>query len=362
MRPSQRMAKSFALGLTLALAVPVAAQAATKSVDMGVPRAAQKSFEPTASDVNDFFPHKVTIHVNDTVRFVPTGFHTVDFGGRRTQKLPVITPLNIAPIAGVVDAANVPFWFNGQRQVGFNPTLLRSGFGKRFSYDGSKAVLSGLPIARNPKPMSVRFTKTGTFRYFCDIHPGMTGLVKVVRSSSSVPSTKADANTVQNQVNSTLKTAKSLSKSNPTVPANTVDVGLQGKGNVTFLGFKPATLTVPTGTTVNFRMASKSEIHTATAGPGDPEKQPSSYLGQIEAGLQGAVLDPRGVFPSQPPGTLGALTPALHGNGFWNSGALDEDSATATVPPNSTVTFGAPGAYALFCMIHPFMKVTVTVQ
>jgi plastocyanin len=362
MRPSQRMATSFALGLTLALAAPIAAQAATKSVDMGVPRAAQKSFEPTSSDVNDFFPHKVTIHVNDTVRFVPSGFHTVDFGGRRTQKLPVVTPLNIAPITGVVDAAGAPFWFNGQRQVGLNPTLLRSGFGKRFSYDGSKAVLSGLPLSNKPKPMSVRFTKTGTFRYFCDIHPGMTGLVKVVKSSSSVPSSKADQNTVQNQVDSTLKTAKSLSKSNPTVPANTVDVGLGGKGNVSFFGFKPAALTVPTGTTVNFRMAVKSDFHTATAGPGDPEKQPTSYLGQIEGGLQGPVLDPRGVFPSQPPGTLGVLTPALHGNGFWNSGFLDEDSATTTVPPNSTVTFGAPGTYALFCMVHPFMKVTVTVQ
>jgi plastocyanin len=130
---------------------------------------------------------------------------------------------------------------------------------------------------------------------------------------------------------------------------------------VTFLGFKPATLSVPTGTTVNFRMPAKSEIHTATAGPGDPEKEPSSYLGQIETGLQGAVLDPRGVYPSQPPGTLGALTPALHGNGFWNSGALDQDSATATVPPNSSVTFAAPGTYNLFCMIHPFMKATVTV-
>jgi plastocyanin len=362
MRPSQRMATSFALATTLVLAIPLAAQAATKSVAMGVPRAAQKSFEPTASEVNDFFPHKVTIHVNDTVRFVPSGLHTVDFGGKRTQKLPIITPLNVAPIAGVVDAANVPFWFNGQRQAGFNPTLLRSGFGKRFTYDGSKAVLSGLPVARNPKPMSVRFTKTGTFRYFCDVHLGMTGLVKVVKSSSSVPSRKADANTVQNQVDSTLKTAKSLSKSNPTLPANTVDIGLQGKGGVSFFGFKPATLTVPTGTTLNFRMAARSEVHTATTGPGNPETEPNSYLGQIAASVQRPVFDPRLVYPSQPPGTLGVLTPALHGNGFWNSGGLDEDSTTQTVPPSSSVTFGAPGTYAVYCLIHPFMKATVTVQ
>jgi plastocyanin len=360
MRPSQRLATSFALASTLVLAIPIAAQAAVKSVAMGVPRAAQKALEPTQSDVNDFFPHKVTIHVDDTVRFVPSGFHTVDFGGKRTQRLPIITPLTVAPVTGVLDAAGAPFWFNGQRNVGFNPTLLRSGFGKRFTYDGSKAVLSGVPVARNPKPMSVRFTKTGTFRYFCDVHLGMTGLVKVVKSTSSVPSAKADATTVQNQVDSTLKTAKSLSTSTPSLPANTVDIGLQAKGGVTFLGFKPSTLSVPRGTTVNFRMAAKSEVHTATTGPGDPEKEPNSYLGQIAASIDRPVFDPRLAYLSQPPPTIGALTPTLHGNGFWNTGALDEDSTTP-VPPNGSVTFAAPGTYAVYCLIHPFMKATVTV-
>jgi plastocyanin len=360
MSPSHRMATSFALATTLVLAIPIAAQAATKSVDMGIPKADQKSFQSTASDVNDFFPHKVTIHVNDTVRFVPTAFHTVDFGGKRTQKLPIVTPLTVAPVTGVLDAAGAPFWFNGQRNVGFNPALVRSGFGKRFSYDGSKAVLSGLPIARKPKPMSVRFTKTGTFRYFCDVHLGMTGLVKVVKSSSSVPSAKADQKTVDDQASSTLKTAKSLSKSNPSLPPNTVDIGLQGKGGVTFYGFKPGTLTVPTGTALNFRMAAKSEVHTASTGPGDPEKEPNSYLGQIAASIERPVWDPRLVYPSQPPPTIGALTPTLHGNGFWNTGALDEDPTTP-VPTNNSVTFAAPGTYAVYCLIHPFMKATVTV-
>jgi plastocyanin len=361
MRPSQRMATSFALATTLVLAIPIAAQAATKSVDMGVPRAAQKALQTTASDVNDFFPHQVTIHVGDTVRFRPSGFHTVDLPGRRTRKLPVFAP-QTQPIAGSVDAAGAPFWFNGQRNIGFNPALLRQGFGKRFSYTGNRALNTGLPLARSPKAMSVRFTRAGTFRYFCDIHLGMTGIVRVVRSNRRVPSAAADRATVRRQVATTLATAKALSQSTPSVPPNTVDVGLQGRGGVSFFGFKPNAMTVPTGTTVSFRMASRSEVHTATAGPGDPENQPQSYLGQIEAGLQGAVLDPRGVFPSEPPGALGALTPTLHGNGFWNSGALDEDSTTTTVPPTSSVRFAAPGTYTLFCMIHPFMKATVTVQ
>jgi plastocyanin len=349
------------LALVAALVLPCAAQAAQKDVSLGPPPAAQKALQKTGSDVNDFFPHEVRIHVGDKVRFVPNGFHTVDLPGRRSKKLPIITPV-AQTISGVVDAAGAPFWFNGQPQLGFNRQLLTSAFGKQRSYDGSKAVLSGLPLAQRPKPITVKFNKTGTFRYFCDVHPGMTGRVRVVSSTSSVPSAGADRRTLRRQVASTLATANALSKSPPAPPASTVDVGAQAKGNVSFFAFVPSALTVPTGTTVTFRMNASTEIHTATVGPGNPEKEPQSYLGQIEAGLQGPVLDPRGVFPSDPPGSLAALTPAFHGNGFWNSGALDKDSTTRTVPPANRVTFAAPGVYQVYCMIHPFMHATVTVQ
>jgi plastocyanin len=359
MRTSRLLATCPVLGVTLVLAIPTAAVAARKDVSLGPPRAAQRALQSTSSDVNDFFPHQVRIHVGDRVRFVPNGFHTVDLPGSRTKKLPIITPTG-QPIAASVDAAGAPFWFNGQSGLGFNPVLLNSAFGKSRSYTGSKAVLSGLPIQQRPQPMTVTFTKTGLFRYFCDIHPGMTGTVRVVGSRSRVPTAAQDRRTVARQVATTLATAKRLQRTE--APGNnTVDVGEQGRGNVSFFGFVPSTLSVPRGTTVTFRMHARSEIHTATAGPGDPESQPQSYLGQIEAGLQGPGLDPRGVFPSEPPGALAALTPTFHGNGFWNSGALDLDSATQTVPPANRVTFAAPGTYQVFCMIHPFMKATVTV-
>jgi plastocyanin len=349
------------VALVAVLVLPCAAQAAQKDVSVGPPTSAQKALQSTGSDVNDFFPHQTTVHVGDTVRFVPNGFHTVDLPGSRTKKLPVISPLG-NPISGSVDAAGAPFWFNGQSQVGFTPSLLKSSFGKSKSYSGSSAVNSGLPLAQRPKPMKVRFTKTGTFRYFCDVHYGMTGIVRVVRSSRPVPSARADKATLAAQVRITLATAKRIAKT-PAPAANTVDIGEQGKGNVTLFAFNPASMTVPTGTTVTFRMRSRTEIHTATIGPGDPAKeQPPTYLSQIEAGLQGAVLDPRGVFPSDAPGALAALTAASHGNGFWNSGALDEDPATTTVPTSSAVTFAGPGVYQVYCMIHPFMHGTITVQ
>jgi plastocyanin len=348
------------LALVAALTLPGIAQAAQKDVSLGPTRAASKALQSTGSDVNDFFPHQVTVHVGDTVRFVPNNFHTVDLPGSRKSKLAIISPTG-QPIAASTDAAGAPFWFNGQSSLAFTPTLLQSAFGKRASYSGAKAVLSGLPLSNKPKPMTVRFTRTGTFRYFCDVHFGMTGIVRVVGARRPVPSAAADQRTVRRQIATTLATAKGLAKST-TPPANIVDVGLQGKGNVSLFAFVPSALTVPRGTTVTFRMGARSEIHTATIGPGDPITQPTSYLGQIEAGLQGPGLDPRGVYPSEPPGALAALTTAFHGNGFWSTGVIDLDPGSPTVPTSRAVQFAGPGTYQVYCMIHPFMHATVTVQ
>jgi len=353
------LATCSALALAIGLGVPAVASAAQKDVSLGPPKSASKAINATGNDVNDFFPHKATIHVGDKVRFVPNNFHTVDLPGHRSRKLPLITPA-AQTITGVVDAAGAPFWFNGQPQLGFNRLVLTSAFGKSRSYTGAKAVLSGLPLGNKPKPMTVSFTKAGTYRYFCDVHPGMTGIVKVVSANSKIPTAAQDRATLRKQEASTLKTARALAKT-PAPGNNTVDVGAQGKGGTSFFAFIPSALSVPRGTTVTFRMNAKSEIHTATIGPGDPEKQPQSYLGQIEAGLQGPLLDPRGIFPSDPPGAIAALTPTSHGNGFWNSGALDLDPTTRTVPPSNAVNFAAPGTYQVFCMIHPFMHATVTV-
>lgn len=358
MSPGPRNARCLALGVVCALAVPGAAQAATKTVDAGTPRSSQQAFQRLLADINDFMPRRVTIHVGDSVRFRPAGFHSIDFPGSRNGPLPLFTPTGQS-VSGSVDAAGAPFWFNGQPALGFNPTLLRSNFGKRLRYNGRTAINSGLPLARNPRPMSVRFTKTGTFQYFCDVHSGMTGTVRVVRRNRPVPSQRADRARVRRQVAARLRTARDLADNAP--PANTVDVGRGGAGRVSLLDFVPKQLTVPAGTTVTFRSPDRHEVHTATSGPGNPETEPNSYLGQIAAGFNSPVFDPRGVYPSEQPPTAATLTPALHGNGFWNTGAMDT-SAGSPLPASNSVTFGAPGKYDFYCLIHPFMKATVTVQ
>jgi plastocyanin len=341
------------------LAMPAAAQAATKTVDMGVPVKSQKKFQKLGADVNDFFLHSVTIRAGDTVKFRPVGFHDVNLPPSGGGLVPLIVPTG-QKVAGVNDANSVPFWFNGADQLGFNPSLAATtGFGKKFTYNGSNGVSSGLPLAPNPKPMSVKFPKKGKYTYLCDVHPGMEGQVVVKNKNAKIPTAKQDKRKLNNQVASALKRAKKLASAKP--PANTAYLGSAAKGGVEYLGMVPESLKVAVGTTVRFAMSPRSyETHTATFGPGNPLTEPNSYLGQIAASFQGPTLDPRGVYPSEP-GTTATYTSALHGNGFWNSGGLDASSLTA-LPAFNVVRFGAAGTYDYYCVIHPFMHGQVVVQ
>lgn len=362
----------WTVGAAAALAViitPAAAQAATKTVSLGVPGAKQRAFEPTGSDVNAFFPSNVAVRVGDRVSFESAGFHTVHFPKTGGKSTPFQIPTG-KKVAGINDAAGLPFWFNGQEGSTTNPAFfMKSGFGKTLTHSGSsKEILSGFPpFQGRPKPMRVRFTKPGLFKYFCDLHPGMAGSVRVVPRNKPVPSARLDKLRVAKQVASALAVAKKLSTT-PT-PANTVSVGADGKGGVTYLGMVPAKLTVPRGTTVTFAMAKDStEVHTATLGPGTDKFGPgpgppkTSYLGAISAGFQSAKGDARADYSSEAPPTPPALySPALHGNGFWNSGVMDA-VAQSPLPPSGKLTFGTPGTYEFVCLIHTNMKGTITVQ
>jgi plastocyanin len=357
---SRRLLLGLVAGV-LALAVPGAAQASTKTVFMGIPPASQKAFQPLGADVNDFFPHGTSVRVGDSIKFVPVGFHTVDFPAKGGLPIDFIAPSG-QKVSGENDAAGQPFWFNGQDAFGVNPAILATqNFGKKVTYNGTKRAESGGPFAPKPKPFTVKFKKQGSFTYYCDIHPGMKGKVTVKGKKGKVPSKKADAKVVKTQVKTALGVANGLAKKN--VPANTVDVGEAGPHGVEFFGFLPGSVEIPVGTTLKFRMTKGSfEDHTATTGPGNPETEPDSYLGALAGAFAGPGPFPgAAVYPSDPPGDAATLTPTFHGNGFWSSGALDTSNATP-LPATSSVTFGAAGTYEFYCLIHPFMHGTVKVQ
>ena len=356
------------------LALPGMAQAKpkTKNVNMGLPAPSKPCDKGGTStvckigaagvDVNDFFPHQATIHKGDKIKFLPTGFHSVDLPARGDQSTPLISPAG-AKIAGVNDAAGQPFWFNGQDQLSFTPSLFPPGlYGKKVSYNGNKSIISGLPLADGLKPFTVTFKTTGKFTYYCNIHAGMKGVIDVKAKSKSIPSKKSDKKALKRQLNSSLEISKRLPAAKP--PSNTINVGVAGKGGEELFAFVPDALTVPSGTVLRFRMSpGTKDVHTATTGPGNPETEPDSYLGQVAAGFNAVPFDPRAVYPSETPGSPAAsLTPGLHGNGFWNSGAMDGSNKTPALPASQLVKFGAPGTYQFYCMVHPFMHATITVQ
>jgi plastocyanin len=347
-------------GLAALLAVPGVAAAKPKSVSMGTPTTSAKNFQKFGADVNDFFPHGITIRAGQKVKFVPSGFHSINIPKKGDGPLPLIVPS--PTIANNNDEAGAPFWFTtaGLPAVGFNPDLATvANFGKKFSYNGKKGIESGLPLGAAPKPITVTFKKTGKYTYYCDIHPGMTGTVTVKKKKAKIPSGKADKKRLKKQIKRDLKIAKALPGSQ--VPGNTVDVGVAGKHGVEFFGFLPGNLNVGVGTTVNFTMTPGSyETHTATTGPGDIEDA-TSYLGALAKSFEAPLVDPRASYPSDPPPAGPAtLTPTLHGNGFWNTGGID--SNPSPLPLAGSVTFGQAGTYTFYCLVHPFMKGTVTVQ
>ena len=343
------------------LVLPTAAQAKakTKTVDMGVPAASQNQFNSLSSDVNDFFPHAITIRAGDRIRFRPVGFHSVDIPKRGESPLPLILPTG-KTIAGVNDAAGKAFWFNGQPELGFNAALTVPLFGKHLTYRNQR-IESGLPLGpTTPPPITVRFKKKGTYRYYCNVHPGMTGKIIVKRKNAKVPTAKQDRQRVKAQLKRDRNRAKKLSQSNGP-GGNTVYVGGSTPGGVEYFGMLPVKKTVKAGTTVTFMMSPQSfETHTASFGPGNPDSEPTSYLGVISASFQGAQLDQRGVYPSEQPPSVADYSSALHGNGFWSSGALDNAPQS---PPRAAnvVKFTTPGTYDYYCLIHPFMHGQVVV-
>jgi plastocyanin len=341
------------------LAFPAAGLAKTKTVVVGTGKAA-KSFQKFGADANAFFPSGVTIHKGDSVRFVPGGFHNVDLPKRGGAATPLITPTGTT-VSGINDEAGQPFWFNGQPNLSFTPTLFTGGFGKKLTYNGRKSLNSGLPLAAKVKPMTVKFSKTGKYTYFCDVHPGMKGTVTVKAASKSIPTAKQDAATVKAEIKRDVKIAKTLPSTK--TPSGTVDVGAAGPHGVEYFGMVPGKLTVNPGDTVNFRMSKGSfEEHSATFGPGNPETQPDSFLGKLAGGINPPTFDPRSVYASDPPNASAAVLTALsHGNGFWNSGVMDRSSKTPLAGSNS-VKFGQSGTYDYYCLIHPFMHGTVVVR
>jgi plastocyanin len=342
------------------LALPAAAAARTKVVFAGGPVGFSTQLQHKyGGGVNDFLVRKVTIHAGDSVlwdgKTLAGGFHSVDIPAAGGSDVPLIIPTGTT-VTGVKDSAGNPFWFNGLvPNLTFNPQLFGTLGGH--TYTGAARIDSGLPLGP-PKSFKVKFTKPGVYHYFCDVHYGMKGTVVVLAKKKHVPSAKQDAKTLKAEEKAYVASAKLVDKT--TEPANTVGLGASGPNGLEVFAMFPATLHVPHGTTVTFSMSGQTrETHTATFG--DTSK--GGYvdvLGNTAFSSPTGAIDPRGAYPSDVPMHI-SLSPASHGNGFANTGALDEDASTPN-PVSAQITFTQAGTYHYICLIHAFMRGTVIVN
>ena len=166
-----RSRKIAAVAIGVTALVPAAAQGSTRTDVAGPPSKA--SGLPPGADSNAFYRKTLTVHVGDKVKWKFNGFHTVTFPAKG-KKPPAFIGLDPAggKTSGVNDAAGNPFWFNGQPLITLQPDGAFPAGGK--SYNGKKLVSSGAPLSPGaPKPFTVKFTKKGSFSYYCTIHPGM---------------------------------------------------------------------------------------------------------------------------------------------------------------------------------------------
>ena len=343
----------------LAVAITPAAEAATKNVSAGPP--GKVAGLPEGADFNAFFPAKVKVAQGDSVSFALNGFHTVTFG----KKLPGLFTVD-GKVAGAKDAAGADFWFNGaDRAVLNNAAAGPAGDGV---VDGKAMENSGLPEGEGPpKPYKLRFKKTGTYNYVCLVHPDMKGQVTVVKKGRRTPSKQSDKARVAKQVARLLKTAKKLAAFDGP-GGNNVRAGNDTK-EVSLFRFFPEDVSVKVGETVKWTQTSgRNEIHTITFGPQDYLKTiGESFVAPDPASPPGGpptlVVNPLVVYASEPP-TAGvpSYDGTNHGNGFLNSGILDDDSASP-FGKQFEVRFTKAGTWGYLCIVHgPDMsgKVTVT--
>ena len=343
----RKLIAAVAVGAAFAVVGP--AGAATWQVFLGE-QAKPPAGTPKGATLNAYFPAVLQINVGDKVTFTSRGFHTASYrGGSRPAPLFIPDPTK-GTYDGINDSAGTPFFFNGLTKLIYNVSAFGPSGGT--TVPGKGLVSSGVIVpGRNGKPVSktFTFTKTGTFKVLCLIHPKMSGNVVVKATGAAVLPVAAVKAKAGAETAAAWAKATKLAATN--VPAKTVYAGVGGKTSL--LAFLPKKLTVKAGTTVSF-VNKSSEVHNMAFGK-------KAY---IEALMKKVDLFPMGpnapnqappffIYGSDPPRAY-AYDGTNHGNGFLATSLIDDEpgSPPKGLPGVSRITFSKAGKFHYFCLIH----------
>jgi plastocyanin len=213
-------------------------------------------------------------------------------------------------------------------------------------YDGTTFVNSGLqPLGATAQPFSLTFDATGSFTYYCVIHPQMVGTIKVVDgagdTAEQISAAKADEQTKWLDEGRAAKKAFEASTVPVTTNADksktyTIEMGTS-TAHTDILAFHPTPANIKAGDKVTF-VNDSGAPHTA------------SFFGTGAEAIQNP-LDPRvdAPAPGPSPQTLGA-------RGFFNTGLLPPNAPPGAGPPvavrSFTFTVPSAGSYSYVCILH----------
>jgi plastocyanin len=304
------------------MAVPALFGGASAAAQTNSPTVIAGSGEPGYA-VNLFGPNEVTVAVGGTVTF-KAGWkepHTVTFPG--TQTLPTPDDPNAA--------------------VPTNP-------GELVSYDGTQYVSSGFIASGSGftpvDSFQISFAKAGSYPFACIIHPGMSGVVKVVAAGAPVStqaSLDAAAKTTFADGLSALKdragqlSSQQVSAVHNADGTSTWHVTVGGVvGTSDLQQFFPPSMNVQEGDTVVWESAIQTP-HTVTFLAGED-------LGAIFAAGPPDPLENEKIFLPTP-----AEASGYTGSGFISSGVIGQGFPSGQ---SFSVKFAKAGGFSYICVLH----------
>jgi plastocyanin len=297
------------------------------------------AFSSGNAELMAYAPSYLKVHRGDTVMWHINSFHNVHIGE---------TPAELVTVQEI----------DGKPTPVLNPSVAFGNIKTGEVYKGGD-VSNGLGMGPDASPIFsvVIDMPVGIYNYFCDIHPGMTGVIEVVADDEVIPAPAEVDAAAQDEI------AGQFGAATPTVMAAAaqaspvakdgklnVSLGVGNVGRVYFGQFLPYFGVIKAGESVTWQNPADSiEAHFINSLPYDDKAFPD--------------FAPLPAAEGQPP--VLAVGPGFMGN--VQTGATvakgDAFNSTAINPGDSfTLTFKDAGVYAYTCHIHPGMNGVIVVE
>jgi plastocyanin len=364
------------------------ADPANQQLDANGRSTAPPGVQPKVFEYTDFFTRSIKVHQGDTVDFrfaVPD--HLIQLASNEAaarQALPLFTPDEITAVEGNALGSGGPKIVLGPAVfLGFggSPTCGQT-FDGACVFNGSAPSDPGFAAASPDWFVQIN-AAPGSYTYFCHLHPGMRGTLKVVPTHAGIQSqgqidqqSTAQFRRAQREAVALYDEANQVEAeqhdSGPTV--YNVHVGVTSRDrHIAIHDMLPSNLSLKPGDIVRYQWQT-NVIHTVEFAPLSPfgadcetSYAPLTDPNALPTCLSGALEfnEPSAIAPFEVIGDSGSQV----------SGALLTDTTDSGLIVGSSyaqyygglgadhwsIKAGAPGAHQYFCAIHDWMTGTITV-